>query len=370
MVLALVSAASFGTSGTLATSLLRAGWTPLAAVTVRIAVAALALTVPAVVSLRRAGGADGVRGGAGGWRQWVRWRGGFAGVALYGLLAVAGCQLCYFESMRHLSVAVALLLEYSGTVLVVGWMWAVHDRRPGPGTLAGGAVAMAGLALVLGLVGGRTHVDAVGVVWGIGAAVGNGAYFVMAAGGSGGSGGSQPVGAGKTVTPEVPPLVVAWGGMAIGGVLMGLVALTGVLPWSSPATTVVLGGRQVGWLVPVLGLSLLAAAFAYAAGIAAARVLGARVSSFVGLWEVLFASLYAFGLLGERLGGGQLLGGLLVLAGIVLVRRDPETEVETAELGALVGVDGAEGVEGREMHAPFGAVPDEGVVPALVSGVC
>ncbi|HET9690945.1 MAG TPA: EamA family transporter [Acidimicrobiales bacterium] len=312
LVLALVSAASFGMSGTLATSLLRAGWTPLAAVTVRIGVAALALTPPALLVLRRATppGAP-----VGAWRSWLGWRGGAGAVALYGLLAVAGCQLCYFEAIRHLSVAVALLLEYSGTVLVVGWMWLVHRRRPGPATVAGGLVAVVGLGLVLGVVGGTVHVDAVGVLWGAGAAIGNGAYFVMAAGAAG-----PP----RPGTVEVPPLVVAWGGMVAGTAVMALVALTGVLPWSSPAATVVLGGWRTGWLVPVLGLALVAAAFAYAAGVASARLLGARVASFVGLSEVLFASLYAYLLVGEGLGRIQLLGGALVLAGIVLVRRDPE----------------------------------------------
>jgi len=70
----------------------------------------------------------------------------------------------------------------------------------------------------------------------------------------------------------------------------------------------------------VLGLALLAAAFAYATGVAAIRRLGSRLSSFVGLTEVLFAVLFAALLLGQEPGPVQLLGGVVVLAGIVLVR--------------------------------------------------
>jgi drug/metabolite transporter (DMT)-like permease len=82
----------------------------------------------------------------------------------------------------------------------------------------------------------------------------------------------------------------------------------------------------VSWLVPVLGLAVVAAAFAYASGVAAIRRLGSRTSSFVGLTEVLFAVLFAWLLLGQRPGVVQLAGGVVVLAGIVLVRlgeREP-----------------------------------------------
>ena len=49
--LALLSAATFSTSGSFARSLIDSGWTPAAAVAVRITVAALLLAIPAIVSL-------------------------------------------------------------------------------------------------------------------------------------------------------------------------------------------------------------------------------------------------------------------------------------------------------------------------------
>ena len=52
LTLALVSAAAFGTSGTFAAALIAAGWSPGAAVLARMAVAALILTVPAMLLLR------------------------------------------------------------------------------------------------------------------------------------------------------------------------------------------------------------------------------------------------------------------------------------------------------------------------------
>jgi drug/metabolite transporter (DMT)-like permease len=72
----------------------------------------------------------------------------------------------------------------------------------------------------------------------------------------------------------------------------------------------------------VIGLSLVAAAIAYVAGIGAARILGARLSSFVGLTEVAFAVLFAWLLLGELPTWLQLAGGALIIGGVALVRLD------------------------------------------------
>ena len=49
-------------------------------------------------------------------------------------------------------------------------------------------------------------------------------------------------------------------------------------------------------------------------------LLGSRLSSFVGLSEVLFAVAAAWLALGQQPGAVQLVGGIVVLAGIVLVR--------------------------------------------------
>lgn len=288
--LALVSAATFGTSGTFAASLLDAGWTPGAAVTVRVLLASLVLTVPALLLLRG---------------RFAELRRGSRGVTIYGLAAVAGCQLAYFNAVQSLSVAVALLLEYSGALLVVGWLWLRHQQRPRRLTVLGAAVAVGGLALVLDVLG-DADLDPVGVLWGLGAAVGLAVYFVLSA----------------QDKDALPPLVVAWGGLTVGGIALALAGAVGVVEMKAPRVDVVLRGAEVSWLVPVLGLAVVAAALAYVAGIFGARLLGAKVASFVGLSEVLFAVVIAWVVLGQSLSLIQLLGGLLVVGGIALVRVD------------------------------------------------
>ena len=71
-------------------------------------------------------------------------------IAVYGLFAVAGAQVCYFNAVRYLPVGIALLLEYLGLVLVVIWMWAMHGQRPRRLTLGGSVIAILGLDLRAG----------------------------------------------------------------------------------------------------------------------------------------------------------------------------------------------------------------------------
>ena len=287
--LALLSAATFGTSGSFAASLIDAGWTPGAAVTARIVIAGLVLTVPALLQLRSHSIS----------------RTAAKTILLYGAVAVAGAQLCYFNAVAHLSVAVALLLEYSGILLVIAWGWIRHAHRPGRLTTAGGAAALVGLVLVLDLVGAH-HLDVVGVLWGLGAAVGLATYFVLTA----------------EAHDDVPPVVVAWGGFVIGAVILGLAAAVGALQVHAVRADVTLADHQVSWVVPVLGMAIIAAVISFVTGIVAVRLLGAKLASFVGLTEVLFAVVWAWLLVGQRLDGTQLTGGLLVVAGIALVRLD------------------------------------------------
>jgi drug/metabolite transporter (DMT)-like permease len=100
--------------------------------------------------------------------------------------------------------------------------------------------------------------------------------------------------------------------------------------------TVDLAGHQVSWLVPALGLSLVAAVIAYVAGIAAVRALGARLASFVGLTEVLFAVLVAWALLGELPTPTQFFGGALIVVGVVLVHAGESEEESSPEAGDVL----------------------------------
>ncbi|MEU4792111.1 DMT family transporter [Micromonospora tulbaghiae] len=288
--LALLSAITFATSGTFARPLITGEWSAVAVVIARVGIAALVLAVPAVLALRG---------------RWAVLRRNAVSVVLFGLLGVATAQACFFNAVRYLPVGVALLLEYLGIVLVVGWMWLVHGQRPRLLTVAGSVTALCGLVLVLDLTGAG-RLDPVGVLWGLGAGVGLAGYFVIAG----------------RIDAGLPSVVMASGGMAVGALALLLLGGIGALPLAAGTADVTFGGHQVSWLVPIAGLSLIAAVVAYLAGVAGTRLLGARLSSFVGLTEVMFAVLIAWLVLDELPSLIQLAGGVLILGGVALVRAD------------------------------------------------
>ncbi|HVB45341.1 MAG TPA: DMT family transporter [Streptosporangiaceae bacterium] len=313
LALAVLSAATFATSGTFGSSLVDTGWSPAAAVLARIAVSALLLTIPAVLQLRG--------------RWWLLRREARRATA-YGLVAVAGCQLFYFNAIARIPVGVALLLEYLGTILVVGWLWLRHGQRPRRLTVGGAVTAIAGLIMVLNLTG-STRIDPLGVMWGLLAATGLAAYFLLSAGtGAGSAGtGAGPAGTGAgpgtaSADEPLPPVVMAWAGMCVGTVSLAALGVADLLPMRTSTGSVDFVGHHVSWIVPVLGLSLVATVVAYLAGIGAARRLGAKLASFIGLAEVMFAIVFAWLLLGQLPSPVQFLGGALILAGVTLVRVD------------------------------------------------
>ncbi len=167
---------------------------------------------------------------------------------------------------------------------------------------------------------GSAHLDVVGVLWGLAAAVGLATYFVLSA----------------RADDPLPPVVTVWAGMCIGTLALLLLGVMRAVPMRASTADVDFSGTHVPWWVPVLGLSFVAAALAYTLGIAAARRLGARLASFVGLAEVLFAVLVAWLWLGQRPTLLQGIGGVIVLVGIALVRsgeRPPAAEDVSAHAG-------------------------------------
>jgi drug/metabolite transporter (DMT)-like permease len=289
--LALTSASSFGLSGSLARSLLDVGWSPAAVVATRVGGAFLILLIPCLFLLRQIGLPTG--------RQSLR-------LLAYGLVAIALAQLCFFSAVQYLSVGVALLLEYLAPVMLIGWHWARSHRRPAWPVLAGAGLSMVGLAFVLDLRGGLS-LNPIGVAWGLAAAVCLSAYFLL----------SEENG---TDAP-IHPLLLTTAGTGIGAGVLLAASAAGILPLAAAPGAAILAGQAVGWWLPVLLLILVCAVFAYLSGIVAVRRLGSSLASFVSLTEVIFAVIFAFVLLGQRPGLMQLLGGVLILAGIGVVQR-------------------------------------------------
>jgi drug/metabolite transporter (DMT)-like permease len=285
---AAVAALAFGLSGALGRGLMDAGWSASAAVAVRVLLGGVMLAPVAIVQLR-------------GRLHLLRRH--LPLLVVFGAVPVAGCQLAYFTAVQHVPVGVALLIEFTAPVAVVGWLWLRHGQRPTRLTVAGAALGVVGLLLVIDLTGGT--MSAVGVAWSLVAMGGAACYFLLSA---------------RNVD-GLPATVLATGGLLIGGLVLLLAGAAGLVPLTASTAPVVFDGFTVAWWIPVAVLGIVSAAVAYGCGIAASRRLGARLASFVALSEALAAVVFAALLLGQAPAPVQLLGGVLIVAGVVTVRR-------------------------------------------------
>lgn len=152
---ALVSAVSFGSSGAFAKPLLAAGWSSGALVIMRVGGAAVLLMIPALIAMRG---------------HWRYLKAELPRLLLYGALSGATVQVAYFNAVAVIDVAIALLMEYSGILMVVLFIWATTRKAPGRLTLLGMVTAVGGVLLMLNPAGGE--LDLGGVLWGLLAAVG------------------------------------------------------------------------------------------------------------------------------------------------------------------------------------------------------
>ncbi len=321
LLLGVTSSVSFGASGPFAKALIDAGFSPLQAVWLRIVGAVLVLIACSVAVRRR--GLIGVL------------RRNLGLVSVYGLVAVAACQALYFVAASRLPVGVAILLEFTGPVLVVGWMRLVRRRPVARVSLAGVAVAMAGLTCVVQIWSG-IRLDPVGVAAGLGAGAGNAAFFLLI----------------DRLTGAVDPLALNIGGMLVGAVALLPLAAPWRSPWGVLTRDVPLGHDSTapGWLLAA-SVILVSTVIAYLAGTAAVQRLSAPIAAGLAYVEPASAAVIAWVALGERLNPVQIVGGVIVLFGAFLAQR-----------GIATGAD-ADGAITREPADDD--VPETGFEPAL-----
>ncbi len=290
LLIAVLAACSFGTSGAFGKSLLDAGWSPIAAVTFRALIGGVVLAPFAIRSLRG---------------HWIAlWR-ARTRVLIMALVGVAATQLLYFSAVSLIPISDAVLIEYLAPIMLVGWVWARARKVPRFVVLAGSVVAIIGLVLVVSPEAG-TRLPLVGLLLALGGAVGCAVYYVIAA---------KP-------SADLPPVALASSGLVIGAFALGVVGVTGILPFRVSFTPVHLFGGETAWWIPLLVIGVVSTAIAYASSITASELLGTRLSSFMGLLEVVAAAIYAWLLLGQDLRWPQLVGGILILGGIALVRAE------------------------------------------------
>ena len=224
-------------------------------------------------------------------------------LALYGVVGVALVQWLYFVAIGRMPVSISLLLEFTAPLLVVLWVRFVRRQPVRPRVWLAVALTVAGLALVARVWAGLT-LDGIGVLAALGAAVALAAYYLL---------GERGLGERDAVS------LAAWSFVA------AALFWTALLPWWSFPFGSLGGTTRVGTLldgVPVWLLVgwvvVLGTVAPFVLVLAGLRRIGATRTTLLGTVEPPLAGLAAWVALGETLTAIQLVGGLVVLAGIVL----------------------------------------------------
>lgn len=288
----LLAALLFGLNGTVSKSILLTDLTPTQVTQLRITAAFLILLVwvgitrPAMVRIRR----DEV---------WL--------LLAYSILGVVGTQLFYFIAIERMPVGLALLIEFTAPIWVALWFRFGLKQSTRRTVWAALALAMLGLSLVAQVWQGFS-LDGIGTIASLGAAFSLALYYVLSDS------------AMRRPEPRDPVSFTMW------GFGLGAIGFAIVMPWWEFPFAQLAGSTDFdGLTVPIWLLAAYMVLFgtiaAFSLTVASMQILRASQASVVGLTEPLFAIIIAWIVLGEALSPGQLAGGALILAGVLLAER-------------------------------------------------
>ena len=277
LVLCLVSAAGFGSLAIFGKQAYEGGLGVIGVLALRFAVAAPLLVGLAVAARRR------LRLG---------WPTGLRLLALGGIGYAIQATL-FFNALTRISAGLASLLLYLYPALVTAGAVALGRSRLDRATVAGLALSLAGIMLVLGLPGER--LDGLGVALGLASACWYTVYILV----------------GEYLLRGVDPLAAS-------------AYVTSGAACSFLAAAVVVGGRVREGATPAayaaaVAMAVVGTAVASAAFLAGLARVGSAWASIVSSFEPVFTVALGVAVLGDRLGPGKVAGGVAVVAGAVLL---------------------------------------------------
>ena len=222
---------------------------------------------------------------------------------LFGVLAYALTPFLFFLSVSLLPVAIAALLAFLAPVLVALWLRFVKHEAVGRGIWVALALVVGGLLLVSQVWSGMT-LNPLGVFYGLLTAAALAAYLLL----------------GEEGARRRDVMSLAFWGFAIATVFWSILAPWWSFPWDLMTTTTsMLDGAITG--IPVWSLVLLmivVSVVPFVLVLMSLQRIGAQRGGILGTTEPVWAALIAFVLLGEVISPVQGLGGLIVLAGVIV----------------------------------------------------
>lgn len=240
-------------------------------------------------------------------------------LALFGVFGLAFVQLFYFVGIRRLEIGIALVIQYLAPVFVALWA-RFFVREPVRRRLwISIALSLLGLTLVVDLWGGSS-LDGLGVAACLVTALAYAGYVLMA---------ERSLASGRDVYS-----LLAWG-FAFSALFWAVAQPWWSFPLELVDGSVPLLGRFDGTSAPVWLLLayvvVLGTVVPFVLFVSALHHVPATRVTIVAMLEPVLAAVIAWLWLEEELGASQILGGLVVLAGVVLAqtaRPDGERETE------------------------------------------
>ena len=216
-------------------------------------------------------------------------------LALFGLLGVMAVQLVYYQAIQRIPVGVALVIEYTAPLLILGY-WRARGRHVGLGLWSAGGLTLLGCYFVVGAYDAQLRqINAVGALLATVDAIILAAYFLLA----------------ERLVHRYSSWALLCAGFGFASLAWCVVRPPWTLPWSELA-------GELG--LDVLGVVVIATVVPYLFSVGAVRLIPAARVGLASTAEPVIAAIAAWLLIGESLQPLQVLGGLIVVAGILIAQ--------------------------------------------------
>jgi len=216
-------------------------------------------------------------------------------LAAFGLFGVFGVQLVYYEAIQRLPLGVALVIEYTAPLLLLGYWW-LRGRRVGGRLWSAALLTIIGCFFVVGAYDASLRsLNAFGAALAGADAFIFAAYFLIA----------------ERLAARYSTWTLLLWGFGAAALAWAIVRPLWLLPWDRLEGEVAL---------LVVGVVIVATVIPYLLTVAAVGLIPATRVGLTATSEPVVAAIAAFLLIGESLQGPQLLGGAIVIAGIVVAQ--------------------------------------------------
>jgi drug/metabolite transporter (DMT)-like permease len=226
----------------------------------------------------------------------------------YGVIGFAAVQTGYFIAIARMHVSVALIIEFTAPIWIVLYIRFIRKREVPALMWVSLAMAFSGLLLLAQVWKGMT-LDGIGLLAAFLDAFALAAYFLLGE---------------KLVTQRPTDTLTVWG-LGIASLWWAIITPVWSFPFHIFTQKVALLGRFSsyqfpGWVI-ILWIVIMGTIVPYMFVLTGLKSLSASTSSTIGMLEPVVAGGFAWWWLRETFSLIQLLGAVIVIAGIILADR-------------------------------------------------